>query len=256
MEGWPDGGVVPTTYRLAVVPRKPLPAIKVSPQQRRVWSADGYSVNELRYTPDGRTLVVVLARRVQGEWLYQFRLWDAATGKERCKLFQIDPEPLKIIYSPYLSISADSKLLAVLYNLLRFFKEGKSYRKEESGQLHVFDLETGRQLWHQDGNGIGSYGAAFSPNGKTLVTGGSRCKRTGEGRQEKREYFGEVRFWDAATGRKKENLPGGPYQLIWSVNYSPDGKYLVFLDEHRDKESEYRFCVWDLAAQKLKLKQI
>src|SRR5207253_2293196 len=100
-----------------------------------------------------------------GERLYQFRLWDAATGKERGKFLQIDPEPLKIIYTPHLSISADGKLLAVRYNLLRFFKEGKTYRQEESGQLHVFDLETGRQLWHHDGEGMGILGAAFSPDG-------------------------------------------------------------------------------------------
>ena len=110
MEGWPEGPVVTSSYRLAVVPRKPLPAIKTSPEQQRVWSADGYSVDELRYTPDGRTLVVVMSKRVQGQRLYQFRLWDAANGKERYKSFQIDPEPLTIIYSPYLTVSADMRV--------------------------------------------------------------------------------------------------------------------------------------------------
>jgi hypothetical protein len=89
LEGWPEGRVVASTYRLPVVPRKPLPAIKVSPEQQRVWSADGYSIHELRYTPDGKTLVVVMTKRVQGERLYQFRLWDAATGKERCKFLAL-----------------------------------------------------------------------------------------------------------------------------------------------------------------------
>ncbi len=254
LEGWPEGRVVPSSHRLPVVPRNPLPAIKVSPEQQRVWSADGYSVDELRYTPDGRTLVVVLTKRVQGERLYQFRLRDAATGKERCKCFQIDPEPLRIIYSPYLAISADSKFLAIRYNLLRYIKEGKGYRDEESGQIHVFDLETGRERWRHDGEGMGILGAAFSPDGKTLGTGHTRCKKTGEGRVQKREFSGEVRFWDAATGQRKPNLPGGPYQIIWYVDYSPDGKYLVFRDEYRAKESEHHLCVWDLAAQRVKLK--
>jgi WD40 repeat protein len=254
LEGWPEGRVVPSTYRLPVAPRNPLPDIKVSPEQQRVWSADGYSVDELRYTPDGKTLVVVMTRRVRGERLYQFRLWDAATGKERCKCFQIDPEPLQIIYSPYLALSADSKLLAIRYNLLRFLKEGKTYRDEESGQLHVFDLKTGRRLWHHDGDGWGILGAAISPDGKTLVTGHNFCKKTGEGREQRREFTGEVRFWDAGTGQKKANLPGGPHQIIWSVDYSPDGKYVVFQDEHRGKESKHYLGVWDLSAQKLALK--
>jgi WD40 repeat protein len=210
-EGWPEGRVVPSSHRLTVVPRNPLPVINVSPQQRRVFSADGYSVDELRYTPDGRTLVVVMTRRVQGERLYQFRLWDAASGKQRCKCLQIDPEPLKIIYSPHLALSADSKLLAVRYNLLRSIKEGKNYRDEESGQLHVFNLQTGRQLWYHDGKGWGILGAAFSPD--------------------------------------------GPYQIIWSIDYSPDGKYVVFRDEHRGKETDDYLGVWDLANEKLKLKR-
>ena len=254
LEGWLEGHVVPSSHRLPVVPRKPLPAIKVSPEQQRIWSADGYSVDELRYSPDGRTLVFVMTKLVQGERLYQFRLWDVVSGKERCKCLQIDPEPLKIIYSPYLAVSTNSKLLAIRYNLLRSFKEGKSYRDEESGQLHVFDLETGRERWHHDGEGWSILGAAFSPDGQTLVTGHDHCKKTGKGREQKREFSGEVGFWDALTGQKKPNLPGGPYQIIWSVDYSPDGKYLVFQDEHRGKESEHYLCVWDLTAQQVRLK--
>ncbi len=253
LEGWQEGRVFPSTHQLPVVPRKPLPEITVSSEQQRVWSADGYSVDELRYTPDGRTLVVVLTKRVQGERLYQFRLWDAATGKERCKCLQLDPEPLKHIYSPFLAISADSKLLAIRYNLLRYLKEGKDYRDEESGQLHVFDMESGRECWRNDGEGAGILGAAFSPDGKTLVSGHNRCKKTGEGREQKREFSGEVRFWDAATGKRKANLPGGPYQIIWSVAYSRDGKYVIFMEEQRGKENEFRLHVWDLAAQEDRL---
>jgi dipeptidyl aminopeptidase/acylaminoacyl peptidase len=256
LEGWPEGRVAPSSYRLEVVPRKTLPAIKVSPEQQRVLTKDGYSIDEVRFSPDGQTLVVVMHRRVQGEHQFQFRLLDAATGKERGKIFQIDPEPLQSIYSPRLAFSKNSKLLAIHYNLLRYFKEGKNYRDEQSGQLHIFDLDTGRECWRHDGNGMGIGGAAFSPDSKTLVTGNDRCKKTGEGRNQKREFSGEVRFWDAATGKRKPNLPGGPYQIIWSIAYSPDGKYVVFQDEHRGENSQQYLGVWDLAAQKLRLKSM
>ena len=52
--GWPDGRVGSSTYLVPVVPRRPVPAVKASPEQKQVWSADGYSVDELRYTPDGQ----------------------------------------------------------------------------------------------------------------------------------------------------------------------------------------------------------
>src|SRR5205085_1068606 len=89
-EGWPEGRVVPSTHTLPVVPRNPLPAVRVSPEQTRVVTADGYSVEELRFTPDGRGLIVSLARGVKDGRLCQFRLYDAATGRERLKLHQID----------------------------------------------------------------------------------------------------------------------------------------------------------------------
>jgi len=255
LEGWPEGQVVASTCRIPVLPRNPVPNIQVSPEQYRVWSADGYSVDELRYTPDGNTLVVVT--HVKGEDRYQFRLFDAATGNERCQFFQIDPEPLKIIYSSFLDISADSRLLALRYNLLRTTKEGNEYRDRESGQLHLFDLQTGRQLWHHDGEGWDSInGAAFSPDCQTLVTGHSVGKETGEGRRQLPEFTGELRVWDVGSGKRRANLPGGPYQIIYSVQYSSDGRYVVFLDDHRDKKSErvQYLGVWDLSAQKLALK--
>src|SRR5204862_8166011 len=102
-----------------------------------------------------------------------------------------------------------------------------------------------RGLWRREPVGRECLGAAFSPDGRELVTGEFSVKETGEGRGQVREFSGEVCLWDATTGRKSGSLPGGPYQLVRPAGYSPDGKYLLIKDEHRGKESEHRLIVWD-----------
>ncbi len=257
LEGWPEGRIAPSTHRIPIVARKPLQTVKVSPQQRHSWSFDGYAVNDLRYTPDGRTLIVVLDKSMKDGHLFQFRLWDAASGKERAKALQIEPEPLKIIYSPYLAISPDGKSLSVRYNLLRFRKVGKDYQDRENGVIHVIDVESGRPRWSHEGEAQGIYGAAFSPDGRTLVTGHTHCAKSGEGRDQQREYTGGVKFWDVAGGREKASLPNGPFQVVWDVQFSPNGKYVWISDEHRNKSSspnETYLHVWDRMAKKPRLR--
>jgi dipeptidyl aminopeptidase/acylaminoacyl peptidase len=255
-EGWPEGRIAPSTHRIPVAARKPLPAVKVSPAQRSAWSFDGYSIDELRYTPDGRTLVVLLVKRLKDDYLYLFRLWDVAAGKERAKLLQIEPEPLKIIYTPDLAIAADGKSLVVRYNLLRFTRVGKDYQHRENGVVHLIDLGSGRQRWSHEGDALGISGAAFSPEGRTLVTGHTRSTKTGEGRNLRRSYTGEVRFWDVSTGRQVSCL-SRPDRLVGDTQFSPNGKYVLISEEHRDstgRTGEVQVHVWDVAAKKALLR--
>ena len=254
LEGWPEGEVLPSTYMLPVVPRKPLPKITVSPEQRRVWSADAYSIDQLQFTPDGKTFVVMMTRRIPAGRVYQFRLWDAVTETERCKFFQIDPEPSLVIYTPFLAISADSKRLAIRYNVLRSVPTGKTARLEESGQLRVFDLESGNQLWQHDGQGWSITGADFSSDGEGLVTSHFFSKRKGGGQEPALEFMGEIRFWDAWGGQRASNLAGGPYKLPALVDDSQDGKYLMFQEWRGDSDQGGYLGVWDLSEQKLALK--
>jgi len=60
-------------------------------------------------------------------------------------------------------------------------------------------------------------GAAFSPDNKTLATVGG---------QSLLYRPGEVRLWDAATGKCRAKLDGHE-SAVWSVAYSPDGKTLA-----------------------------
>ncbi len=254
VEGWPEGQVIPSTHSISVAARKPLPAIKVAPEQRQLWSADGYSADHIRYTPDGKSLIVQLSKSLKDGTLYQYRLWDAATGGEKHKLFQIDPEPQTSMYTPTLALSKDGRLMAIRYNLIRYTKKGKDYLKERFYMVHVVDLQIGREGWRQELKAREGLGLAFSPDGRTVATTQFRVEQTEAGKVRAREFFGEVSFWDAASGRQTGSLPGGPYQLVGDVEYSPDGKYLVFGDEHRGKDSTYHVNLWDLASQKVRLR--
>ncbi len=87
------------------------------------------------------------------------------------------------------------------------------------GRVAIWDMETGRQLHNLAGSETGEGCAAFSPDGRCLVTGGrlDPVARTGDYR---------VRVWDVRSGKEVLCLPrqAGP---VTDVAFSPDGAALV-----------------------------
>jgi WD40 repeat protein/tRNA A-37 threonylcarbamoyl transferase component Bud32 len=64
--------------------------------------------------------------------------------------------------------------------------------------------------------------AAFSPDGRRLATAGGQPARPGE-----------VKLWDAATGRLLRTLPRAHANLIGCVTFSPDGRLLATAGDDR-----------------------
>jgi WD40 repeat protein len=60
--------------------------------------------------------------------------------------------------------------------------------------------------------GKGIYSVTFSPDGKTLVSGGAK---------------GELKLWDTATGKEVRSFTGHAQSIIWTTVFSPDGKTLA-----------------------------
>ena len=92
-----------------------------------------------------------------------------------------------------LALSPDGRLLAVGSAMPRS-------SPDQAGIVQVWELESGRELMTYRGHAGAVFGLAFSPDGKTVASvGGDRSRVTGE-----------VKLWEAATGREIHSLGAMP----------------------------------------------
>lgn len=92
-------------------------------------------------------------------------------------------------------------------------------------ETKLWNLSTGQEITRLDEAGDRVYGAAFSPDGKLLATGG-------------KDHL--VKLWDAATGRLLHVLRGHT-AYVFALAFSPDGRLLV----SGSKDQVLR--LWDVA---------
>jgi WD40 repeat protein len=150
------------------------------------------------FSPDGKWLV---SKNDQG-----LHVWDAATGKH---LRELTPQPRGPVL---LAIAPDSNTLAVgVRNHLWF------------STIHLWDIQAGKKVLTFGGEQFLPFegdelvlpevttSLAFSPDGRTLVSGGST---------------GTVRLWEVATGKEIMALRGEQDQET-VVGFSPDGKLIA-----------------------------
>ncbi|WP_442511495.1 WD40 repeat domain-containing protein [Novipirellula sp. SH528] len=109
----------------------------------------------------------------------------------------------------HVAFSADGKTLAIACGSWT-----------EPGKLVLIESATGKILTRLSGHSGWVHKVAFSPNGKQIISWGSKSPRYDEVRG------GEIRLWDAVTGEGRR---------IWysdihngcSVAYSPDGQHFA-----------------------------
>ena len=160
--------------------------------------SDAPGVQDLAFSPDGKTLATA---HDYNDRPGEVKLWDIPTGSLVATWNAPDTkEGLR-----RLAFSPDGRILAGVV-----------------GSMHNFELESFVVLWDVDGSGIPKIlrghkasvtSIAFSPDGKTLASGGGDRA---------------VRFWDVATGREIEGFKVGK-RSEWpqAIAYARDGKTLA-----------------------------
>ena len=156
----------------------------VTGQQQRLLRGHTDRVDALAISRDGRTLVT-------GSFDHSVRVWDLASGQARLTLRGHQNAVLAV------AISLDGKVIASADN-----------------EVRTWDISAGRQRVHmkrlgEHGRSVG--GLAFSPDGRTLVSGGDD---------------GKLNVWDVASGQLVKSLE--PLRERWrAVAFSPDGTTLA-----------------------------
>ncbi|HEV3262212.1 MAG TPA: sigma-70 family RNA polymerase sigma factor [Gemmataceae bacterium] len=152
----------------------------------------GPYVSKLRFSPDGKRLALAQSDCSIG-------LWDPNKGRELRSLKQAaTPTDPYGSWFEALSLSPDGRFLVA---------------SARTAGMRMWEVPTGRVAWHDPNNGR----AAFSPDGKTLVTGG-------QDRQ--------LHFRDAATGKVRFSLTAGmeagmDNEFVYSIAFSPVGGVLA-----------------------------
>jgi WD40 repeat protein len=141
------------------------------------------------------------------------RLWDAATG---AALLQLQVPGCKV---NSVAFAPDGKTLAAAVNKRAGVPADKIGGGHEDiagrGEIHLWDASSGAERAVLTGLRGMALSVAFTPDGRTLASGGGDW-----------DQFGEVALWDAATGRCRFVLQGHA-SWVEGVAFSPDSRTLV-----------------------------
>jgi WD40 repeat protein/HEAT repeat protein len=152
-------------------------------------------VSRLSYSPDGKSLAVVLFRReiaADGfQVLDEVKVYDAATWKERLDLGKVGGQAADVQFT------GDGRRLVVAC---------------DDGLVRVINAENGEEVARVAGGRGGLSRIALSPDGKRLARVAV--------------YDGVLDVWDVATGEKLLDVSGVKGRC-WGLCFSPDGKGLA-----------------------------
>jgi WD40 repeat protein/serine/threonine protein kinase len=176
----------------------------------RIWDA---TTSQEARTLQGHTgSVYGMALSADGRWLvsgshdHTVLLWDLRSPGAPRTLGQLSEAVWCVAFSP------DGRKVAA---------GGGDWQKRpeqevlEKGQITVWDVPSGKELFHLRAHIGLVWSVAFSPNSERLATAGGETHSPGE-----------VKVWDAETGREVLTLPPQSHGVVQAV-FSPDGRRLA-----------------------------
>jgi Tol biopolymer transport system component len=92
----------------------------------------------------------------------------------------------------------------------------------DAGKVSLWDVQTGQEVLALNGHVAQVTCVAFSPDGRRLASAGAGVWDA----QQKLIVYGEIKVWDAQTGKELIALKGDK-PVVYSLSYSPDGKRLA-----------------------------
>jgi WD40 repeat protein/tRNA A-37 threonylcarbamoyl transferase component Bud32 len=206
-----------------------------------------HSVWSVCFSPDGKRLASGGGRLDQNGYLKadsgEVKVWDATSGQEQLTLSGLMNTVTSVCFSP------DGKRLASASGVWDNKKEVQAY---VAGEVKVWDSATGQELLALKGHTTRVNSVCFSPDGKRLASGAGdpldRQRPAWVSGLLGRDEPGELKVWDAATGRELLALKGHTGAVL-SVCFSPDGKCLAsgggLYDEERGRYVAEEVKVWD-----------
>jgi WD40 repeat protein len=167
-------------------------------------------VGSVAFSPDGKTIASSSSDK-------SLRLWDVATGKELAVL-----DDSRRIES--LTFSPDGATLTGSVWPTEGFEE--TNYDPFPGTVLLWDVKERKVRTKLEGHASPAFQVAFSPDG-TIIAAVSGVWDTKAGEFQGWYKTGEIKLWDAATGKAKQTLTGHKGGRINAVAFSPDGKTLA-----------------------------
>ena len=194
-----------------------------------------HSITSLAFSPDGTTLA-------SGSWDETVRLWDVATGTHKTTLTEHTEGISNIGFSPDGRIFASSSTnedklrlwdaiagthkaaFDIDANCFAFSPDGSTLVTGSwRGELNLWDVASATHKAEFLGHVSGIFSVAFSPDGKTLASGGED----------------KLYLWDIDSGARKLSIIGHT-DGVYSLAFSPDGRTLA-------SGSSEQIRLWDIA---------
>ncbi len=186
--------------------------------RKPVFSRDGRVLVSLDWTPAPGTKDLRGGGRLV--------VWDAASGKQirRIPVPELNPQPSEVWFNPSsLAVTPDGR---------------KALVGDNEGVIHLYDLDTGKQIQPLFGHKQYVDALDLSADGKTLVSG---------------SLDRGVRLWDLVSGQEIATL-AGHRRGVTAVAFSPDGRLAASAGgsffEPREVEEPRQIRVWDVATGK------